>query len=180
MWRVGIPPGLPGLTARALPPLFAHTLTRTRAWRCLHPAWPHPQELPPDWRCPVCGAEQKLFVSRAKKVSGFAQNQGASPQCRRTHILLVSPHIHGLVSLLTGYGYGANSLTSEQKSLLIYGPPPAVTRRASTRPLTPAHAQARWRSSSRCSSAATSWTEAPRVLVGLDSRSRRRSQQSCP
>jgi hypothetical protein len=43
----------------------------------------------------VCGAETKLFVSRAVKVSGFAQNQG--------------------------YGLGSNSMTSDQKSLLIYG-----------------------------------------------------------
>lgn len=54
------------------------------------------QELPYDWTCPVCGAEKQFFQSRAKRLAGFEQNQG--------------------------YGFGSNSLTPEQKSLLIYGP----------------------------------------------------------
>lgn len=53
------------------------------------------QNLPDDWQCPVCGAEKRLFQSRAKELAGFAENQG--------------------------YGLGTNSMTSEQKSLLIYG-----------------------------------------------------------
>lgn len=52
-------------------------------------------DLPADWRCPVCGAEKALFVSRSKVVAGFSQNQG--------------------------YGLGANTMTGEAKSLLIYG-----------------------------------------------------------
>jgi len=36
------------------------------------------QDLPADWRCPTCGAEKKLFVSKATKVAGFSQNQGAA------------------------------------------------------------------------------------------------------
>ena len=35
------------------------------------------ENLPPDWRCPVCGAEKKMFESRSKVVAGFRQNQGA-------------------------------------------------------------------------------------------------------
>jgi rubredoxin len=41
------------------------------------------QDLPADWRCPTCGAEKKLFVSKAKVVAGFSQNQGAPPACAR-------------------------------------------------------------------------------------------------
>jgi hypothetical protein len=51
--------------------------------------------LPDDWTCPVCGTEKQFFQSKAKRVAGFEQNQG--------------------------YGLGSNSLTSEQKSILIYG-----------------------------------------------------------
>lgn len=53
------------------------------------------QELPKDWQCPVCGAPRASFQSQAVKVAGFAENQQ--------------------------YGFGGNSLTSGQKSLLIYG-----------------------------------------------------------
>ena len=53
------------------------------------------QNLPNDWQCPICGAEAKTFQSRARVIAGFAENQG--------------------------YGLGGNSLTSGQKSLLIYG-----------------------------------------------------------
>lgn len=52
-------------------------------------------ELPDDWNCPVCGAEKKMFVSTQKEIAGFAENQG--------------------------YGLGTNSMTGEQKSLLIFG-----------------------------------------------------------
>lgn len=55
----------------------------------------HMQDLPDDWTCPTCGTEKQFFQSKAKRVAGFEQNQG--------------------------YGFGSNSLTSEQKSLLIYG-----------------------------------------------------------
>ena len=71
----------------------------------------------------MCGAEQKLFVSRAKKVSGFAQNQGASPRVAARHVF-PRPLTHTDRCLQsTGYGLGSNSMTSEQKSLLIYGAP---------------------------------------------------------
>ena len=53
------------------------------------------QNLPEDWQCPICGAAGATFQSRARVVAGFAENQG--------------------------YGLGGNSLTSGQKSLLIYG-----------------------------------------------------------
>jgi rubredoxin len=39
------------------------------------------ENLPPDWRCPVCGAEKKMFESRSKVVAGFRQNQGAQAHC---------------------------------------------------------------------------------------------------
>lgn len=53
------------------------------------------QELPPEYFCPVCGAGKDKFDSRMKVVAGFAENQK--------------------------YGLGTNSMTGEQKSLLIYG-----------------------------------------------------------
>ena len=53
------------------------------------------QDLPKDWQCPVCGASKVSFQSQAIKVAGFAENQQ--------------------------YGFGGNSLTAGQKSLLIYG-----------------------------------------------------------
>ena len=53
------------------------------------------QKLPEDWQCPVCGAEKKVFVVKQREVAGFAENQG--------------------------YGLGTNSMTGEQKSLLIFG-----------------------------------------------------------
>mmetsp|Transcript_6056 Transcript_6056/g.15615 ORF Transcript_6056/g.15615 Transcript_6056/m.15615 type:complete len:187 (+) Transcript_6056:154-714(+) len=52
-------------------------------------------KLPEDWNCPTCGAPAKLFELDVKEVAGFAVNQG--------------------------YGLGSNSMTGEQKSLLIYG-----------------------------------------------------------
>ncbi len=52
-------------------------------------------DLPEDWNCPVCGAEKKMFVSKQKEIAGFAENQG--------------------------YGLGSNTMTGEQKSLLIFG-----------------------------------------------------------
>jgi len=51
--------------------------------------------LPEDWQCPVCGAEKRMFVRKELQVAGFAANQG--------------------------YGLGTNSMTGDQKSLLIYG-----------------------------------------------------------
>lgn len=73
------------------------------------------QNLPSDWRCPTCGAEKKLFVSKAKVVAGFSQNQGTCflrRCCFHQERALTAP---------PGYGMGANSMTAEQKSLLIYG-----------------------------------------------------------
>lgn len=52
-------------------------------------------KLPDDWQCPVCSADKSLFQSKQREVAGFAENQG--------------------------YGLGTNSMTGEQKSLLIYG-----------------------------------------------------------
>eukprot|EP00271_Cylindrocystis_brebissonii_P010110 TRINITY_DN26205_c0_g1_i1.p1 TRINITY_DN26205_c0_g1~~TRINITY_DN26205_c0_g1_i1.p1 ORF type:complete len:199 (+),score=16.63 TRINITY_DN26205_c0_g1_i1:111-707(+) len=52
-------------------------------------------QLPEDWRCPVCGSEKPMFASKSREIAGFAENQK--------------------------YGLGGNSLTGNQKSLLIYG-----------------------------------------------------------
>jgi len=51
--------------------------------------------LPEDWQCPICGASRDSFVNKGVQLSGFVQNQG--------------------------FGLGGNSLTSNQKSILIYG-----------------------------------------------------------
>lgn len=51
--------------------------------------------LPEDWRCPTCGAAKSYFNSKSIEVAGFAQNQQ--------------------------FGFGGNTLTSGQKSALIYG-----------------------------------------------------------
>jgi hypothetical protein len=45
--------------------------------------------------CPICGAAKSKFESRVKVVAGFAENQQ--------------------------YGLGTNSMTGNQKLLLIYG-----------------------------------------------------------
>ncbi|ESW19136.1 hypothetical protein PHAVU_006G099300 [Phaseolus vulgaris] len=64
------------------------------------PSYPLPpgfqfEKLPDDWRCPTCGAAQSFFESKSVQIAGFAQNQQ--------------------------YGLGGNSLTSGQKTILIYG-----------------------------------------------------------
>ncbi|KAL1566695.1 rubredoxin [Salvia divinorum] len=64
------------------------------------PSYPIPpglpfDKLPEDWRCPTCGASQSFFESKRMEIAGFEQNQQ--------------------------YGLGANTLTSGQKLLLIYG-----------------------------------------------------------
>jgi hypothetical protein len=53
------------------------------------------QNLPQDWGCPVCGAAKKTFQAQEKEIAGFEVNQQ--------------------------YGLGANTLTSGQKSALIWG-----------------------------------------------------------
>lgn len=53
------------------------------------------QDLPDDYACPICGAAKGKFESRVKVVAGFAENQQ--------------------------YGFGTNSMTGNQKLLLIYG-----------------------------------------------------------
>ncbi|XP_057439456.1 uncharacterized protein LOC130731245 [Lotus japonicus] len=64
------------------------------------PSYPIPpgfpfEKLPDDWRCPTCGAALSFFESKSVEIAGFAENQQ--------------------------YGLGGNSLTSGQKTLLIYG-----------------------------------------------------------
>ncbi|KAJ1385163.1 Rubredoxin-like domain [Sesbania bispinosa] len=64
------------------------------------PSYPIPpgyqyEKLPDDWRCPTCGAAKSFFESKSVEIAGFAQNQQ--------------------------YGLGGNSLTSGQKTVLIYG-----------------------------------------------------------
>lgn len=55
------------------------------------------QDLPKDWRCPVCGASQGQFsnIGPAGQASGFKEN--------------------------LNYGFGVNTLTPGQKNLLIFG-----------------------------------------------------------
>lgn len=53
------------------------------------------QDLPADYSCPVCGAGKDKFESKLRVVAGFAENQK--------------------------YGLGTNSMTGDQKLLLIYG-----------------------------------------------------------
>lgn len=55
------------------------------------------KELPPTWRCPVCGARTLQFqnIGPAGSASGFKEN--------------------------LSYGFGVNKLTPGQKSLLIFG-----------------------------------------------------------
>jgi rubredoxin len=52
--------------------------------------------LPDNWKCPVCTAKKSAFTNVGMTaVSGFKENQG--------------------------YGFGVNTMTESQKSLLIYG-----------------------------------------------------------
>ena len=53
------------------------------------------KDLPEDWLCPTCGAAPKTFKSLGKEVAGFERNQG--------------------------YGFGTNSMSGGEKSILIYG-----------------------------------------------------------
>ena len=53
------------------------------------------KDLPDDWTCPTCGAEKQFFSPIEKTVAGFASNQG--------------------------YGFGTNTMTEGEKSVLIYG-----------------------------------------------------------
>jgi rubredoxin len=54
-------------------------------------------DLPEDWRCPVCNAPQSRFsnLGPVGSTAGFKEN--------------------------LGYGFGVNTMTSEQKNLLIFG-----------------------------------------------------------
>lgn len=55
------------------------------------------EDLPGNWRCPVCGAPRSQFsnIGARNTPSGFAEN--------------------------LNYGFGVNSLTPKQKNLLIFG-----------------------------------------------------------
>ena len=55
------------------------------------------EDIPLNWRCPVCGVRKKQFqnIGPAGKPSGFAENYR--------------------------YGFGGNTLTPGQKSILIFG-----------------------------------------------------------
>jgi rubredoxin len=55
------------------------------------------EALPPDWRCPVCGARTKQFdnIGPVGNPSGFKSN--------------------------LSYGFGVNTLTPGQKNILIFG-----------------------------------------------------------
>ena len=53
------------------------------------------EDLPLNWRCPTCRASKDSFKALSEVIPGFAVNQG--------------------------YGFGGNSLTSSQKTNLIFG-----------------------------------------------------------
>ena len=53
------------------------------------------EELPSDWRCPVCRASKDAFNEVVEEIPGFEVNQG--------------------------YGFGTNSWTAGQKNLAIFG-----------------------------------------------------------
>jgi rubredoxin len=55
------------------------------------------ESLPEDWRCPVCGARSSRFsnIGTDGSASGFKEN--------------------------LKYGFGVNSMTPDQKNLLIFG-----------------------------------------------------------
>ncbi|MCY7390802.1 MAG: rubredoxin [Leptolyngbyaceae cyanobacterium CAN_BIN12] len=55
------------------------------------------KSLPEDWRCPICGARSSRFsnIGTDGSVSGFKEN--------------------------LKYGFGVNTMTPEQKNLLIFG-----------------------------------------------------------
>jgi rubredoxin len=53
------------------------------------------EELPADWRCPVCRASKDAFAEVVEEIPGFEVNQG--------------------------YGFGTNSWTAGQKNLAIFG-----------------------------------------------------------
>jgi rubredoxin len=52
-------------------------------------------ELPSNWRCPVCRASKDSFLEVVEEIPGFAVNQG--------------------------YGFGANAWSAGQKNLAIFG-----------------------------------------------------------
>ena len=53
------------------------------------------QELPSNWRCPVCRASKDSFDEQVEEIPGFAVNQG--------------------------YGFGTNAWSSQQKNLAVFG-----------------------------------------------------------
>lgn len=53
------------------------------------------EQLPSNWRCPVCRASKDSFVEVVEEIPGFEVNQG--------------------------YGFGTNSWTAGQKNLAIFG-----------------------------------------------------------
>ncbi|KAL3924594.1 MAG: hypothetical protein SGARI_006003 [Bacillariaceae sp.] len=53
------------------------------------------EDLPADWRCPVCRASKDAFVEVVEEIPGFEVNQG--------------------------YGFGTNAWTAGQKNLAIFG-----------------------------------------------------------
>ena len=52
------------------------------------------EELPEDWKCPICAAPKAEFLEKTLAVGGFQQNQG--------------------------YGLGTNTMTGGEKNVLIY------------------------------------------------------------
>lgn len=53
------------------------------------------EDIPDSYVCPVCRSPKNRFVSKKKIIAGFADNQK--------------------------YGFGSNTMTGDQKSLIIYG-----------------------------------------------------------
>jgi hypothetical protein len=98
------------------------------------------QQLPEEYVCPVCGAGKERFESKATVSTGRQRaERGGGPAGReaallgRECVVLVqtlpprlpaSPHPAQVVAGFAEnqkYGLGTNSMTGEQKSLLIYG-----------------------------------------------------------
>lgn len=53
------------------------------------------QDLPSNWRCPVCRASKDSFEEQVEEIPGFAVNQG--------------------------YGFGTNAWSSQQKNIAVFG-----------------------------------------------------------
>ena len=80
------------------------------------------QDLPRDWQCPICGAGKNAFENKARTIAGFAENQvGCQVLVYTKTTLVLSLRTNTCLFLVKAYGFGTNSMTSGQKSILIFG-----------------------------------------------------------